>query len=48
MLKRSTQSKDGLVRAEIKAYSVRVQPEYATQDYMDFFYSIDEKFATLA
>jgi hypothetical protein len=27
VLKRSTQSKDGLVRAEIKAYSVRVQPD---------------------
>lgn len=26
-------------------YSLRVTPEWASQDYMDFFYGIDEKFA---
>lgn len=28
------------------SYSLRVQPEYATRDYMDFFYGVDAKFAT--
>lgn len=27
-------------------YSLRLQPEYATKQYMDFFYGIDEEFAT--
>ena len=26
-------------------YSVRVTPEWASQDYMDFFYGVDDKFA---
>jgi outer membrane protein len=27
-------------------YSLRITPEYATDDYMDFFYGVEEKYAT--